>query len=104
MYQGNNLQVSFTSGFSNVWGPPNEWFYKDTRMSANNNPDVSARTILLTLERQVQKVERIKGKEVKERMKKYYQDRYGVVASDQDQFFLSPERLRDKLIDKAGVA
>jgi hypothetical protein len=104
MYQGNNLQVSFTSNFSNVWAHPNESMFRDTRITANQDPDPSARTVLLTLERQVQKIERIKNKEVKERMQKYYKERYGIQASDQDQFFLSPERLRDRLIDKAGTA
>ena len=36
-------------------------------------------------------------------MKNFYIERYGVQASDQDQFFLSPDRLRDKLIYKSEV-
>lgn len=36
-------------------------------------------------------------------MKTFYIERYGVQASDQDQFFLSPDRLRDKLIYKSEV-
>lgn len=51
MYQGNNIQVNFTSGFTNVWGNTNEWMYKDTRMSASQAPEPSERTVLLTLER-----------------------------------------------------
>jgi hypothetical protein len=102
LYQGNGKRVNFTATFSNVWAPTNDFRGNKTpasRMEGQQSP----KSVLLNLERQVQKMERIKHKEVKEKVREYYAEKYGIEVSQQDQFFLSPEQLRDKLIKKASA-
>jgi hypothetical protein len=73
--------VAFTSQFTTVWANPNDMMYHDTRMDLKSE-DRHARTVLANLERQVQKVERVKDREVKNKLMQFYHDKYGIQVSN----------------------
>jgi len=68
-FQGKS--VAFTSKFSTVWAHPNEMMFHDTKMDLKSH-DRHARTVLANLERQVKKIERVKNKDVKNKMLQFY--------------------------------
>ena len=83
MYK-NNKSVAFSSLYSNVWTQPVDMMYKDTQINSDMvRKERKAKNLLTSLERQVQKIERIKNKEIKSKMVKYYVENYGVKISSQ---------------------
>jgi hypothetical protein len=83
MYK-NNKSVAFSSLYSNVWTQPVDMMYKDTQINSDMvRKEREAKNLLTSLERQVQKIERIKNKEIKSKMVKYYVENYGVKISSQ---------------------
>lgn len=58
--------------------------YKDTLINSDTvRKEREAKNLLTTLEKQVQKIERIKNKEIKSKMVKYYVENFGVKISSQ---------------------
>ena len=83
MYK-NNKSVAFSSLYSNVWTQPVDMMFKDTQINSDMvRKEREAKNLLTSLERQVQKIERIKNKEIKSKMVKYYVENYGVKISSQ---------------------
>ena len=83
MYK-NNKSVAFSSLYSNVWTQPVDMMYKDTQINSDMvRKEREAKNLLTSLERQVQKIERIKNKEIKSKRVKYYVENYGVKISSQ---------------------
>jgi hypothetical protein len=81
MYK-NNKSVAFSSLYSNVWTQPVDMMFKDTQINSDMvRKEREAKNLLTSLERQVQKIERIKNKEIKSKMVKYYVENYGVKIS-----------------------
>ena len=81
MYK-NNRSVAFSSLYSNVWTQPVDMMFKDTQINSDMvRKEREAKNLLTSLERQVQKIERIKNKEIKSKMVKYYVENYGVKIS-----------------------
>jgi hypothetical protein len=69
IFQGKS--AAFTSKFSSVWAHTNDMMFHDTRMDLKSQ-DRHARTVLANLERQVHKIERVKNKDVKNKMLMFY--------------------------------
>ena len=83
MYK-NNKSVAFSSLYSNVWTQPVDMMFKDTLINSDTvRKEREAKNLLTTLEKQVQKIERIKNKEIKSKMVKYYVENFGVKISSQ---------------------
>ena len=81
-----------------------DMMFKDTQINSDMvRKEREAKNLLTSLERQVQKIERVKNKEIKSKMVKYYVENYGVKISSQQEFFLDPSRLRETLIKKASM-
>ena len=100
----NNKSVAFSSLYSNVWTQPVDMMFKDTLINSDTvRKEREAKNLLNTLEKQVQKIERIKNKEIKSKMVKYYLENFNVRISAQQEFFLDPTRLRETLIKKATM-
>ena len=79
---GHNKSVAFSAQYSNVWTSPNQMMYEDSGLSSVKiRQDREARILMHNLDRQLKKVEEMKGKKVKEEMAKFYLEQFGIVVS-----------------------
>ena len=56
---------------------------------------------MVSLEKQVRKMEIIKDKEFKSQLLQYYKDKYDITVSERQIFFLTSEKLKELLIKKS---
>jgi len=76
--------------------------FHDTTLHTNAvKQEREARCLMVSLEKQVRKMEIIKDKEFKSQLLQYYKDKYDITVSERQIFFLTSEKLKELLIKKS---
>ena len=77
LFQNHPKVTNFSNQFHNVWITPNEMMFNDTTLHTNAvKQEREARCLMVSLERQVSKMEKIREWELKDKLLQYYQDNY----------------------------